>query len=501
MMNSLYIGATGLHSHSLGLQVVADNLANISTVGFKQSMALYQDLFNSPQSTRANGITEISQLGLGAAFVDARTVFTPGGFESSNTVTDMAINGNGFFGVLRDGEMLYTKAGNMRFDADGRLLDPTGYNLVGRKMTDGAFAATYSPIQIDMSPGSAYATVPARPTTALVFNTNLGGTEDAGASAGNPFFALSSSWSGTLTPPLGEGGYTYSEGLTIYDAAGNPRTATIYYDFAGALNGMKVYEYVLGIDPALDASERAGSKAAGLLMSGTLTFNSSGGLVGASHFLPGGADPADLNSWTPAPLAEGLPLLNANFADAGPQSLSLDFGLQLPAGMQPGLNSPSAGATNPELFSSATQDAARTSNACTSYGSNNVSRYQHQDGYPAGELNDLRISEDGYITGRYSNGQTQDLYRISLFRFKSQDGLRHEGGNHFAATYESGAADEGLPRTENFGAILSSSLETSNVDMAREFATMIITQRGFQANSKIITTADTMLQRALDLKR
>jgi flagellar hook protein FlgE len=113
----------------------------------------------------------------------------------------------------------------------------------------------------------------------------------------------------------------------------------------------------------------------------------------------------------------------------------------------------------------------------------------------------LEIGRDGIITGKYSNGESDDLFRISLFRFNSDFGLKREGNNHFSATKESNAAQEGKPDTENYGFIASNALEQSNVDMAREFVTMITTQRGFQSNSKIITTQDQLIQNAIQMKR
>ena len=113
----------------------------------------------------------------------------------------------------------------------------------------------------------------------------------------------------------------------------------------------------------------------------------------------------------------------------------------------------------------------------------------------------MTIGEDGLVKGVYSNNQTLELARLSLYRFTSQDGLRKEGGNHFAATEDSGAAQEGVPGTENYGKLAQRSIEQSNVDYAREFTQMISTQRGFQMNSKIVTTSDQMLQKALEIKR
>lgn len=499
MMGSLYIGATGLNTHSRGMQIVGNNIANVNTVGFKQAMALYHDLSSSTVASQANNITGLSQLGHGSSLALARTIFTEGGFESSNTVTDIAISGgNGYFGVVKDGELLFTKAGNMRFDLDGKLLDPTGYNLVGRKITNGTPAGNYEPIQVDISEGSSLLTNPPKASRALTVFSNLGGTADMSEGG---IFGMTQRWDGTSSPPLGAGQYGYSDAITVYDANGLAHAMTVYYDYAGTENGVKLYEYAIGIDPASDGSASAGTKAAGLLMSGTMSFSSSGALMGMTAFTPTGGDPSDLSAWAAAPLVDGLPAMQVNFAGTGSQQITFNTGLSMES-YPGGIASPADSITNAQAFYAASGGATSQKGASTAYASSSSSNsLAQQDGYATGELRDLAITQDGIIVGRYTNGQTDQLYQISLFRFNSQDGLRHEGNNHYSATNESGAPDEGVAGQENYGMILSQTLETSNVDMAREFTSMIITQRGFQANSKIITTSDTMLQKALEMKR
>ena len=124
-----------------------------------------------------------------------------------------------------------------------------------------------------------------------------------------------------------------------------------------------------------------------------------------------------------------------------------------------------------------------------------------QDGYGTGQLSEVSIDDAGTVTATYSNGQKHDLYRIPLFRFASEDGLRREGNNLYSATPDSGVMEYGTAGTENYGTILGSTLETSNVDVSREMVNMIVVQRGFQSNSKSITTANEMLQKAIELKR
>ena len=111
------------------------------------------------------------------------------------------------------------------------------------------------------------------------------------------------------------------------------------------------------------------------------------------------------------------------------------------------------------------------------------------------------IDANGDIIGYYSNGQNQKLWQIPVCRFTSEDGLYRQGGNLYSATEASGNMTMGVAGTENFGTINSYSLEMSNVDMATEMVNLIVTQRGFQSNSKVITTADEMLRKAMEIKR
>jgi len=127
--------------------------------------------------------------------------------------------------------------------------------------------------------------------------------------------------------------------------------------------------------------------------------------------------------------------------------------------------------------------------------------YKTSDGYASGELQDISIDGEGIITGTYSNGQTTPLYRVGLANFQNEDGLVKEGGNLFSASLASGDAITSKPGTNGLGGLAAGSLEQSNVDIAEEFVRMITTQRGYQANSKIITTVDTMLGELMNLKR
>jgi flagellar hook protein FlgE len=140
-------------------------------------------------------------------------------------------------------------------------------------------------------------------------------------------------------------------------------------------------------------------------------------------------------------------------------------------------------------------------NITTQFSAASSTLYQTQDGYGSGFLQDVAVDPDGIITGNYSNGQVLYLAQIALANFTNPWGLSREGGNNYARTLAAGEPTEGRPGQNGTGRISPNSLEQSNVDLSTEFVNMIIQQRGFQANSKIITTTDSMLAELINLKR
>ncbi len=491
MNSALYIGATGMKTHAEGLNVVTNNLANVSTVGFKQQMATFSDLMYKGQGSTGSGwnatddsYVAIGQVGMGVQVDAVRTSFTQGAFETSNTLTDLAIGGIGFFQVTGlEGETLYTRAGNFRLDEAGFLQLPGGEVLNGYPIDDTGAKGTLGPIQLnpfDVMPGSA--------STQVQLGLNLGNISDASASATDPYFSMAKSYDPTAPNPAGTSSYT--QPIQIYDANGEKQELTLYVDGTPTTAPEKVMEFFIASnDTANGATPQA-------LMTGTLTFNAAGELVDMSAFTP--TDPTttqDLTTWTTATLSGGSPQLNFNG-----QNITINFGLTAEGDW----TNPPATAADVGIDSSLLPSMGKTilaSDATTAYAGSNSQFLSNQDGYGEGSLTSMDIRDDGRIVGIYTNGQTQDLYEIPIARFTSEDGLHREGGNFFSATSESGLMELGVAGTENYGTVHPQTLELSNVDMAREMVNMIVTQRGFQSNSKAVTTADEMLKKAMELKR
>ena len=146
-------------------------------------------------------------------------------------------------------------------------------------------------------------------------------------------------------------------------------------------------------------------------------------------------------------------------------------------------------------------DPLRGDNATTAGNKSFITQDAGQNGYASGILSSTNITNDGVVYGYYDNGQTIPLYQIALYDFHNHQGLRREGGNLYAQTKESGEARQGVAGEAGFGVTRAYNIEMSNVDLSREFVNMITTQRGFQANSKGVTTVDTMLETVIGMKR
>jgi flagellar hook protein FlgE len=140
-------------------------------------------------------------------------------------------------------------------------------------------------------------------------------------------------------------------------------------------------------------------------------------------------------------------------------------------------------------------------NTITQYAETSTTKAFRQDGYTMGYLENFKIDQSGTITGVYSNGNTRELGQIALAAFANQGGLEKSGDNNYVQSNNSGNANIGPAMVQGKGKIIAGTLEMSNVDMSEQFVDMIVTQRGFQANSRTIQTADQLLQEVLTLKR
>jgi flagellar hook protein FlgE len=458
---------SGLKTFEKKMRVTANNVANVNTSGFKASRATSQDVLNETVTTTAG----TAQVGLGTAIADISNSFSQGSFESTDSPTDLAIGGKGFF-VVRNpdnpDDEFYTRTGNFRFDEDGNLTTPSGYITKGWPV-DANGQATGSIGDIALS---SLTSTPSQTTSATVV-ANL----DSNATSNTATLELA--WNGN--DPNGtymtSGTYEHQTTFDVYDSLGNTHDITVYFDPAGSTN---TWEFVVTSDPTEDMRATAEGDGLGLLARGTVMFNASGTITDMNlSAYNGTASISTPGNWTPvSPSPDGHLTLSPTFVNGTPMTVDLDFGTR---------------------FNSTTSVWEPESLSTNQYAQASTTVFQSANGYGSGALQSISVDTDGVITGRYSNGEVIPLFQLALADFQNPHGLRNEGGNLFRETRESGAPVTGSPSTQGLGSISPNSLEQSNVDIAREIVSTITTQRGFQANAKAIKIADEMWESVIDL--
>jgi flagellar hook protein FlgE len=458
----MFSGVSGLRAHQLKMDTIGNNIANVNTVGYKSQRATFQEVFNqtirgagSPQAGK--GGTNPQQVGLGISLSSIDTFHIRGAVQRTDNLTDLAINGDGFFILSNSTDGLsrsYTRAGNFSLDDDGNLVASNGYRVLGY-MVDPSTNVLKS--QLEGIKISKAEMVAAQATTFANFEGNLDNniavapgvsadyTFTGGAAVTNP---------DTLTIPTDTKYWETTS--TVYDALGGKHT--LKFTFIRGMNE----DGTVGGDPSewqvLIKDQDIGKyyDEGGAICDGSDT------LTTVTHGLTFKADGTlDLAASTSEIVT--LTVRGKNGADNFPVTID---------------------------FTKLTQFANESNAAMTS-----------ADGYPQGSLDTFSIGPTGEINGIFTNGMSKIIGQVALAVFKNPAGLEKTAENMFQVTPNSGDPIIGLPGSSGLGSINSGTLEMSNVDISNEFAEMISTQRGFQANSRIITTSDEMLQELVNLKR
>jgi len=412
-MPTFSIPLSGLTASSIALSTIANNLANLNTIGYKDSRVLFRDLFY--QSLGTTGAGDAIQQGAGTAVGSIPSLFTQGSVDPSGVATDVAILGDGFFVVQKDGVVSYTRAGNFEVDKNNLLVTSDGQQVMGYPAVNGVLNPGQGLTSLALGAGTI------SPATATA-NVQLGTNLDANAAIGT----------------------TYSAPVTIYDSLGASHVLMFTYTKTATNN----WDYSISI-PAADVG---GAVDPTVLKTGSLTFDGNGNLT--------------------APAADVTNINITGFVD-GANDLSFTWKLYDANGV-----------------GFLTQMASPSSNSATK-----------QDGSSSGTLVKFDIGADGIITGAFSNGKTAILGQLALATFANNEGLLRTGNNGFSETLASGQAVIGGPGNGGRGSLAGGALELSNVDIAKEFAALIVAQRGFQANARAVTTFDEITQETINLKR
>ena len=463
MMRSLYSGVSGLQNHQTRMDVIGNNVSNVNTTGFKRGRVNFQDMISQQMAgaakpTEEKGGVNPKEVGLGMTVASIDNVFTQGNLQSTGISTDLAIQGNGFFVMKNGEETFYTRNGAFGLDMDGTLVNPAnGMRVQGwmAEEVNGQMLVTTAatPEDLIIPVGSKD---PAKETTNVNFACNLNKNTPEileGASADDIFKG------------------TWGTEQKIYDSFGNEHMLSV--SFRRVVGNPNQWEATVVIDQdnADYTQTRVGlGTTDGVGNTFLVNFDNYGALQSVTDTAGNVTNP------------EGQVVLQTSFAvtdsnvdeQGNPyrQTLNINLG------------------TIGSFKDTITQSASKS-----------TTKAFYQDGYTMGYLDNFKIDSSGIITGVYSNGTNRTIGQIAMATFANDRGLEKAGDNTYVESNNSGMARIGESGVAGKGSLMAGALEMSNVDLSEQMTDMIVTQRGFQSNAKTITTADTLLETVLSLKR
>lgn len=431
---------SGLQAATTDLSITSNNIANVSTSGFKRSRGEFGDLFavssfgNSPNA-----------VGSGVQVSSVSQQFSQGNLEFTDASLDLAINGQGFYITKQEAtgsDLAYTRAGQFRIDSDGYITNNSREFLQTFPVdADGTVTSTSlnttNSIKVPASTGSPQA------TTEVEVGLNLNST----AAQTDPT---------TFNPSI-SGTYAHSTSSTVFDSLGASHISSYYFvhdgpttdtNLAGDPNQWLVFTYLDGEPTDINGTTTVSHPNGGGNINqnpAVLKFNSNGSFASS--------DPAAI---------QNVALALSNGAD--PLTITHDF----------------------------------ANNATTQFSSNFAVSKLSPDGFSTGKLTGLAISETGLISASFSNGVTSPIGQVAMADFPNTQGLTGVGNSSWKQTTDSGIPVTGIGGTDRFGLIQSGALEASNVDLTAELVNLITAQRNFQANARSIETSnaitDTIIQ-------
>ncbi len=431
-------GLSGLNAAAKNLDVIGNNVANASTVGFKASRAEFQDIY----AAALNG-AGVNQIGIGVNLGAVAQQFTQGNISTTENPLDLAINGPGFFQVT-DGTnpTVYSRNGQFKISREGYIVNNDGLKLLGYP-ADGTGV---------IQPG--IAGVLQLPTAGIAPQRTNDITLEFNVDSRVPI-TLPSVGGIILNDPTT---YNNATSLAVYDTKGQDTALTLYYQKAS-------------VDPT----------------TGDTTWN----VYATANGTPVAVDSAGNGITLDAGGNPQQPWTTIVFPRDGgaPTSPNTLINLDVP----PSVNAQGAPAL--DILGIQVNLLGANENA-SPFAVTNVT----QDGYAPGQLSGILIEGNGIVTARYSNGQSKPAGQIEMANFRNTQGLQPLGGNTWARTFASGDAVLGTPAVGNFGALQSGALEDSNTDLTLELVNMVTAQRIYQANAQTIRTQDQVLQTIVQLR-
>jgi flagellar hook protein FlgE len=449
IFGAMVTAVTGLNAQSFALENISDNISNSQTTGYKRVDTSFEDMVpDYPVRTQVGGsVLSFSQ----------GTNTIAGNITNSGVGTNFALNGQGFAVVRQSNDNsggvptftsknLYTRRGDFALDKSGYLVNGAGNYLVGYAADSNGNILGGVPDVLKISTSQ----VDAKASSTLTYAANIPSyPQTANASASTPNSEL---WGGgTLTPPA-----------TVTPAGVAPASSASFT--ANSVTGQTVTMYdSLGQQVNVDFRwAKVNSVANGGTDTWALYYNSAPGTTAAT------------STWTSVGTFQ--------FNSSGKLS-----------------STPPATSTftvNGDAVGSVALDFTQLTQYADSSGQVKANAVV-QNGYPAGKLDTVAVADDGRIMATYSNGQTKAVGQVAIAQFNAANALKRGNGSTFEETLDSGQAI----LSANGTSLISAALEGSNTDIASEFSKMIVTQQAYSANTRVITTAQQMLQDAINIIR
>ena len=550
MVRSMYSGVSGLRSHQQRLDVIGNNVSNANTYGFKSSRATFRDMFyqnvrNAAQGTSSRGGINPSAIGYGASLSSVDLLMEVSSMTPTGNPLDVAITGEGFLQVMdNDGNIFYTRAGMLDVDpTTGYLVDGNGYFVLGTQAKDATVGI------VGQEPGTSRIKIelPTLDAKQASVTKKIGGNEftmtatnvgDAGNASIN--FSLAHDM------PAGQDIEVVISGNNIEVNVNPTSTFANVGAFMDQVNTMitdKLGEthpagkFELNMDPPITMTGNPAYP--GDVITGEQLVKSdagpTGGMIALSpdaqdrniQFIAtklGSAFSGDtagaqlaithdtttdlwsvavgdykLEGITLAALTGSAGVMLKNTATGADENDYFTISIPKSALDLQDLDDPSLGYKDTTVTLGDMTPQRPSGNLGLNAG------FQLEGGTEGGpqtimNITGFGIGADGTLTGQ-AGGERLIFGRIDLANFDNPKGLQQSGNSYFAETQNSGKPQYAVPGEDGTGALKNSALEMSNVDLANEFSDMITTQRGYQANSRLITVSDTMLEELINLKR
>lgn len=522
---ALYAGVTGIRSHQSWLDVIGNNLSNINTYGYKSSRLLFSDLIS--QDKGSGGVNPM-QIGMGVKIGSISSLFTQGTLEATNNEFDFAIQGDGFFVLNGGNKNFFSRVGTFATDASNQLVDSTtGYQILdssGKTITIPYGSSVSATKTSSMTLTGTLESTPSSSSGEVLILSSALTTASANAVAATELNALDTNTtdynpSGTDTITVSgtkSDGTSFSDDF-VYGATGSGYDGTTVGELmtwmatlTGATvslsNGKIIVTSNTAGEDDLSLSISDSSTATGTWTNYSLkasTYTTSTTIYdaqGTGHNVTLSFIKKDDGEWDMrASMASADGTITTDTISAikfnddgslksvgGANSTTLTFNFD--------------GITASQTVKFQLGTFGKTDGIYQSGKGSSVTASE-QDGSESGSFSSFSVDTDGTMYALYSNGTSSKIAQLQLAMFGNVQGLRRSGDNLYEQTDSSGEPLYTVGGTGSAGDIYNGYLEASNVDMTSELTSLIMAQRGFQLNSRVISTADEVLAEAVNLKR